>query len=144
MEGPPFANIWLDAYSPDSKHLLYTRQPSKQSGTELVEDGSKIADAPGIDFPVFSPDSSRIAYATYKGAANKLTWAMAVDGQAGAEYRMTELPTFSADSKHFAYLAQTAPSPAMHTVNTTDREEAGQWSWISKLGASTALLFRGR
>jgi hypothetical protein len=128
VEGPPFVNILLNAYSPDSKHLMYTRQPSKQSGTELIEDGSKIAEAQGISYPMFSPDSSRIAYANERYTGKQWLWAMVADANKGNEYRMIEFPAFSPDSKHLAYLAQIALSPMMHTVNATD--PGGSWTVV--------------
>ena len=128
VEGPPFANILINAYSPDSRHLAYTRQQSKGSSTELIEDGSKIAEAQGMSYLMFSPDSSRIAYANERYTGKQWLWAMVTDANKGNEYRMIEFPTFSPDSKHLAYLAQTASSPMMHTINATD--PGGSWTVV--------------
>ena len=139
VEGPPFANILLDAYSPDSKHLIYTRQQSKGSNTELIEDGSKIAEAQAISYVMFSSDSSRIAYANERFAGKQWLWAMVTDGHPGPEYRMIEYPTFSPDSKHLAYLAQTASSPMMHTINATD--PGGSWTVVLDQQAGSEYSF---
>jgi hypothetical protein len=143
VEGTPFTNVLLNAYSPDSRHLIYTRQSSRKPDTELIADGNKIAEAQGIGFLKYSPDNSRIAYTTYKGAPNKLIWRMVVDGNPGPEFRMIEFPSFSPDSRHLAYLAQTSPSPMMHTVNATD--PGGGWSMVldQQAGAEYSFVIPG-
>jgi len=50
----------------------------------------------------FSPDGSKMAYATSRGSA----WAVVINGQAGEAYDSFGPVQFSPDSQHFAYTAK--------------------------------------
>jgi Tol biopolymer transport system component len=54
--------------------------------------------------PVFSPDSSHVAYGSLSSDSQKQV--MVLDGNEGPEYDLVSHPMFSPDSRHFAYIAE--------------------------------------
>jgi Tol biopolymer transport system component len=89
-------------FSADSKHNAYRVLRRPQSF--VIRDGipEKNFDVVGT-FPVFSPDSKRLAYLAAKGT----NWMMIVDGKIFDERNVvqyTHLPVFSPDSQHLVYM----------------------------------------
>lgn len=107
-EGRHYAGIGDDLeFSPDSQHLLYVAKLSEQKLAVVIDDvQGKIYDAWNIGYPVFSPDSRRVAYvvSTRLDKGDKF---VVLDGNEEKRYQGMSLnyPVFSPDSKHFAYVA---------------------------------------
>jgi Tol biopolymer transport system component len=99
-------------YSSDSKRLAYVAGKGKRQF--VVVDGKEGRDydaigvaeiSGGLHFnrtPIFSPDGKQLAYAAWKGERQLVV----LDGQEGTECgRIDELPIFSSDNTHLAYVA---------------------------------------
>ena len=94
-------------YSPDGKHVVYgARIGAVRNGEKwfFVMDGKEGVHYDGIADPMFSPDSSRLAYLAQKG--NQILVVM--DGKEGASFDAIPLRTlvFSPDSQHLVFKAQ--------------------------------------
>jgi hypothetical protein len=140
--GPEYDQVTNLIFSPDSSRVAYAARTGKK--WMAVVDGHPGPECDAVWGPAFSPDSKRVVYV----ARNDKDWSVVVDGQAGPAY--AALPTdavigeqpigsadlspaiwskmdgqlagthdelgtnqyvfpvaFSADSKHFAYVAWT-------------------------------------
>lgn len=120
QEGKPYARISLITYSPDGKKIAYwaaTGEKEDNLKGMVVIDGKE---GPTFDWigestpgpighsvkkyvPVFSPNSSRLAYVALSGNQELVV----VDGKEWARYdEIASFPIFSPDSKKVAYLAR--------------------------------------
>ena len=118
LEAPSYLSIPI--FSPDSKKIAYCamkrhvkENPEGSNNTEnefyyrfhyVIDDVEGKAYDNISTMPVFSPDSSKIAYAAAKGKQ----WHIVVNGEEGNKYNSVQGPIFSPDSESLAYKVQPA------------------------------------
>jgi hypothetical protein len=101
----PRYNLVTDiTFSPDSRRLMYVANTGRGGhGSCVVIDG---VEGPSYKYitslPVFSPDSSHVAYSALKSEKG----CVVMDGSEGKDYDHTMLPVFSPDSNHLGYGAK--------------------------------------
>ncbi len=93
-------------FTPDSQHLVLFQ------GNYMVVDGAEQTLAPSVSLsvpPVWSPDGSRLAYATWESGSSGP--AIVVDGIKGQEYPQSGFRWlfFSPDGGHLAYVVNEIP-----------------------------------
>lgn len=103
FKGKPYDEVFgqLPLFSPDSKHLVYSaKRGAKQF---VVVDGQEENKYDGVNLYsiTFSPDSQRLAY----GGTKQNHWTMVLDGKDNGLYTGMDVPHFSPDSRHVAYIA---------------------------------------
>ena len=117
------------AFSPDSKRLAYV---AKRSGNwVMVVDGKDGEGYTQVASPVFSPDSSHVAYAAGRVLSKESGWRVVVDGQEGPVFSQTFPAGFSQDGKHLAYGATKGGKWAMVVdgKEITTPGELGNWAF---------------
>lgn len=108
--GKSYAGIGDGKFSPDSQHFLYIARIDGSKQTVVVDEKEgKHFDAWNIAYPIFSPDSNRVAFVVkpHNPDVKNGEQFVVVDGQEGKRYSEVWLqcPKFSFDSKHVAYAA---------------------------------------
>lgn len=108
-------------FSPDSQHLVYRAWDGTDSFV-VFDDKEQRTSGGGF---VFSPDSNRLAYQDSKQgmwAQTIASWVI-VDGKKGKTYNDVGDITFSPDSKHVSYIANTSRGKMSVIVDGTRGNE---------------------
>jgi len=89
--------------SPNGKRTVFMTSlfPLIKSKRHLVIDGNEVKKYDMSQFPIFSPDSQRIAYIAYV----KKRQLVVLDGKEGKPYRQIQSLFFGPNSKHILYIA---------------------------------------
>ena len=124
-------------FSPDSKRVAYLagKMPkgADKGSTFYVVDGTETNAYEQIvlNSLMFSPDSKRFAFVVAKDLPNNggKRFQAIIDGLGGAEYEDLRAAQFSADSRHFAYLARRAN----RTYAVVDNTEGVGYEAVSSL-----------
>jgi TolB protein len=97
------------SWSPDGRTLVYSMQGSLWKQDVGSTDAYQLTDGPGYDYqPDWSPDGSRVVYASYRGNAEEL-WV--VDVATGATHQLTTTgavnvePRWSPDGRRIAWVS---------------------------------------
>jgi TolB protein len=97
------------SWSPDGRTLVYSMQGSLWMQDVKSTDARQLTDGPGYDYqPDWSPDGSRVVYASYRGNAEEL-WVL--DIATGATHQLTTAgavnvePRWSPDGKRLAWVS---------------------------------------
>jgi len=106
--GKSYEQVEGQVFTPDSKHLGYRAEA--EGKWFVVVDGKegKPYDLIGRESPVFSPDSTRVAYTGISVASGQQA-CIVVDGVEGKWYPVVDKLVFSPDSKHVAYFTRIGP-----------------------------------
>jgi Tol biopolymer transport system component len=143
-EGPGTLKIGIGspAISPDGKRLAYSVKTSSVRPWKVMVDDQEGAEGFDKMFnPSFSPDGKRVAFAAEKVEFGRMkNWVFVVDGQAGVGNAAIGNWTFSLDSKHVAYAAQTRQG-----FSTDYPWGGGGWSVFldGKAGAEYSVVVPG-
>lgn len=95
-------------YSPDARHVAYVAEKDGKKNIVINGEAGMGYSEIYLDFSVFSPDSTRVAYRAMNFGENPPadnTWFVVIDGEQSEEYQAVDWITFSPSSKHVAYIA---------------------------------------
>jgi hypothetical protein len=92
--------------SPDGRRMACVA--SIKNGRRMIVDGAEVGkESPSPGAPaLFSPDSQHVAFISHFSAARKPQAAVVMDGVRGQPYSEIEQLTWSADSRHLAFIAK--------------------------------------
>jgi Tol biopolymer transport system component len=99
-ESPPIDEIYSPRFNPNGNGFAWCAKKNKQAA--VFYNGKpldKVYD--GVTACVFSPDGMRTAHLAQRGGK----WLAVIDGGEGDEYKDVDVPIFSGDGKHVAYVA---------------------------------------
>jgi len=124
-ESPRF--YWLNprsvTFSPHSAHYAYIAGRAEQDALAvmMIADGEACPSYDAVTIPVFSPDSSHLAYAAMK----RQKWFVVVDGREEGPYEEVWNPYFYQDYESRVGFLRSDESPQKRVA----RAGAGNWRW---------------
>jgi Tol biopolymer transport system component len=102
-ESPPIDEVYSPRFNPNGNGLAWCAKKNKQAA--VFYNGKpldKLYD--GVTACIFSPDGARTAHLAQRSGK----WLAVIDGTESKEYKDVDVPIFSGDGKHVAYVATEA------------------------------------
>jgi Tol biopolymer transport system component len=128
--GDRYAQVNHLRFSPDGRRLaVVARESLRAPGDVLVVDKKKEYSAPAILAPLFSPDGKKVACFTLGKTSSLVINGVVASDVGTLEDIQNSSLVWSADSRHFAYVARSPKEPGKLVLVVDGKqvgEEAGQ------------------